>query len=319
MKRSEYKKLLLEFLQLNEASDLLEPYKGKSWVNNTEDNSWNYLTVRSDASAIEFFDSNGKYKFSVLESEPTKIKEWIDGFLIKVSPSKNIINKSKPAGPSQSGKEKIREIQRIIDPEAKHTKPDGDWKSGTNTAWYEYIRVNHEIINQMIKDYEDSEKENIEESRLMMLFEEEEAADYLSGEEADGDPKMNAAKLAKKTGNAGNIAGVLAFTQAVEGKRTAAAEEGSESAAASIDQNNDAFPEIFRDKFWQVANQDPPDSDIYYVSDDGLRLYINATKEEIKDSISGTAEAYNDFKTPQTDDWNDLKDYITSFIRSVKK
>ena len=53
---------------------------------------------------------------------------------------------------ARSGNSAVISIQKIIDPEAKNTKPDGKWGSGTDTAWHEWVANNWEAINELIGD-----------------------------------------------------------------------------------------------------------------------------------------------------------------------
>jgi hypothetical protein len=356
MKRSEYKKLLLEFISLNEETSelkaeiepLIEKHKGLYlYKPQAEGNELKYLRVIPNRFgnprrfAIETFDKTG-----ILGSESLtgvkykKIKKVLQAKysgkleLEKVSdePFDKIDNpnfsfdkpdthekkkKSSGSGLSKEAKDNIKAIQRIIDPDETHTEPDGDWKSGTNRAWYEYIKANYKIINKMIEDNEGSE-ESTNESRLMMLFEEDGSSDFLTGEEKDGDPKMNAAQLAKQTGNKGNIAGVLAFTKAVEAKRKA--EQESESLAAdkpegdqqpAVKGSNPAIiNEEYRDKYYKGSN------DFYYVDPSGENIYKNALKYEVEKDTEVPFSSHVSEDTIQAGELRTNKYYfVTKLIR----
>ena len=189
---------------------------------------------------------------------------------------------------------KVKEIQRIIDPKERYTGPDGDWKSGTNKAWYKYIRDNHEIINQMIKDHEAPKKESVKESRLMMLFEQEEAADYLTGKEEDGDSKMKAAQLAKKTGYSANLTGVTQFTRDVEAEKESQSKDDSNqgtSSASASSQSDDNTEDQSTDSKTLVT-------EISFEKDvETIKLNLNKEISGNNYKVSITSESYGNNKT----------------------
>ena len=132
---------------------------------------------------------------------------------------------SKSSGKKITPREETKYIQGVIDPEAKHTKADGQWGRGTNTAWKEWVTSDETIERikalqakagegpspEAAGDASDPIEESIINRNIGSLL------DLLINEQAEGGEdivdfvntnKGSAGKIAARLGYEGNITGV---------------------------------------------------------------------------------------------------------------
>jgi|TARA_B100000035_G_scaffold106834_1_gene90607 hypothetical protein len=188
----------------------VEKYKGKYKTHEpSASNSYDYVELGEDG-ILTFYNSY-RYrqpleagKITVLDTSETALS-WLNWF--SKNQDKKITKKevepeaastpgaSKAAVSKKGGKynAKTEGIQKIIDPNAKHTKADGQWGKGTQRAWEEYVSSS-EFELAMGKTYP-----NVSDEETMNII--------------DGLPKK--ATIVKKLGYKANTSGVLSFLQDV--------------------------------------------------------------------------------------------------------
>ena len=189
---------------------------------------------------------------------------------------------------SKSGNSKVVNIQKIIDPDAKYTKPDGKWGKGTSKAWHEWVASNFEAINKLIKD------EGVK----------------LAGD--SDDLQIKAHILAERAGFTPNVAGVELLCNKISGS-------SQESESNAGDTGESELISSFK-PLWKIANREGSvwrgytdvaniknnvkkikDNTFNFVKDDAIfefKLSNVDTKGDMQDidgaiiSIGGTADAF---------------------------
>jgi hypothetical protein len=154
-------------------------------------------------------------------------------------------SKKEKSGKKITSRDETKYIQRVIDPEEKHTKADGQWGGGTNTAWKEWVTSDKTIDKiRALQAKADrapagdadvttgSVQESIINRNISSLL------DLLINEQAAGDDISvfvnanagSAARIATKLGYDGNLAGVHQMVQDLEAVETDVEEKDQEPA-----------------------------------------------------------------------------------------
>ena len=263
MKRSEYKKLLLEFLQLNESSG-----KKKSLLNETKyqvdlemddemlykDDTGNWETYVVDQPMTYFVETGDIYKDVFVDANEDlqyttsggkRAIRSSDYTEVSPTPAQQVPPVPEKKSLSSSAETSIKEIQKIIKAPSSNNGTklgDGNWGKKTQAAFVKYLNTNSEALKE--KGIDDPSKFASDATYMKQKL------DNL------GHPK--------------NVKGVLALLQSLETK-----EDGETTSATSKDDNVYVVEDNFRNKYYKDEN-----NDFYYVDADGRYVYKDTLKYE---------------------------------------
>jgi len=143
------------------------------------------------------------------------------------TPAQTSQPRSSSTARSTAAKEKVKAIQKIIDPNATRTQPDGIWSTGTNLAWKSWLEKSQSVIAKLKSEMSTPTNETFYKNDLSKLFERFLKEDETAEPSEQGLPLetfglfvKDASKAAEYLGFSPTLTGVKQFVDAVEAEKS---------------------------------------------------------------------------------------------------